>query len=120
MLVVAVTMQLGSAGSFSASATYNGATATPGTITSASTTRGVWIGYFKEASLPATGAANLAVTVGSSQSFSGVSVFAATFSGVNQATSLSGNGQTSGNATTLTLPSALTSSAGGAFSTSLR
>src|SRR5512138_2260430 len=115
VLVVAVTMQLGSNGTFSASATYNGATATQGTVTSASTTRGVWIGYFKDASLPATGAASLAVTVTSSQSFSGVSVFAATFSGVNQTTALSGNGQTSGSALTLTLPSAITSNAGGAF-----
>jgi hypothetical protein len=115
VLVVAVTMALGSTGTFSASATYNGATATQGTVTSASTTRGVWIGYFKEASLPATGSANLTVAVTSSQSFNGVSVFAATFSGVNQTTALSGSGQTSGNAITLTLPSALTSNAGGAF-----
>src|SRR5512133_293706 len=114
VLVVAVTMQLGSTGTFAASATYNGASALQGSVTSASTTRGVWIGYFKEANLPA-GAANLVVTANSSQSFSGVSVFAATFQGVDQTTPLSGNGQVSGSALTITVPAAVSSAAGGAF-----
>jgi hypothetical protein len=115
VLVVAVTMQLGSNGDFSASATYNGATATQGTVTSSTNaSRGVWIGYFKEASLPA-GAANLVVTVNSGQSFNGVSVFAGTFQGVDQTTSTSGANQVYGSATTVTVPAAVASNAGGAF-----
>ncbi|HZZ83280.1 MAG TPA: NapC/NirT family cytochrome c [Anaeromyxobacteraceae bacterium] len=116
VLVVVVPMRLGSSGNFSASATYNGYTATQGVVTSnTNTTRGVWIGYFKESQLPA-GAANLSVTINSAQSFIGVTVYAGTFSGVDQTTPLSGSGETSSSsATTITLGTAVPSNANGAY-----
>ena len=114
-LVVVVTMQAGGNGTFSGSATYNGATATQAVLTSASTRRGIWIGYFLEASLPAS-SANLQVTASvSGQSLNGVSVYAATFSGVDQTTPLSGSGETSGSSTTITLGTAVGTVAGGAY-----
>ncbi|WP_242392764.1 beta strand repeat-containing protein [Anaeromyxobacter oryzisoli] len=116
VLVVVVSATEGSnITSFSASATYNGATATQAVVSSANSRNQLWIGYFKEANLPA-GAANLAVTVTSDQSFSGVSVFAGTYQGVDQTTPITGSGSvTTTGSQTITLASAVTSNAGGAY-----
>jgi hypothetical protein len=114
VVVVVTARTAGSTGTWSASGTYNGVALTQATVTSASTNTGLWVGYAREANLPA-GAATLSVTIQNAQTIQYGSMFAGTFSGVNQTTPVSGANQVSGNATTITIPAALASNAGGAY-----